>query len=136
MKIIKSKLKSFVQEPINYEELLSTLKNNDEGYIIVKTFTSNCSGCKLLEKNWLSLESKLAKLKIDDNSSKVSTKTISIETYSINLKNNPKFIVDHNVRSVPTVFLFKDGEPKIKISSSDITKIFYEINKLLSSEEL
>lgn len=136
MKIIKSKLKSFVQEPIKYEELLSILKNNDEGYIIVKTFTPNCSGCKLLDKNWLFLESKLEKLNLDDKRSKVSTRTISIETYSINLKNNPQFIVDHGVRSVPTVFLFKDGEPKSKIASSDINKIFYEINILLSSEEL
>lgn len=91
---------------------LETLNPADlpAGISAVKLFTPWCGPCKVLGKTFPTIE--------------------GANLFEVNADSDMDAMVNHNVRTVPTTLIFKDGELKAKVSGNDLPGIQAAINSL------
>ena len=82
-----------IMKVVNTQEAETTIATNTDKLTVVDCFTTWCSPCKVI------------KPVLD----KLSTEHTDVSFLGVDIDNNPEFAQKMNVRSVPTLLYFKNG---------------------------
>ncbi len=105
---------------LNQENFLATIKS--ESVVLVDFFADWCGPCKAIHPT------------LEELSNELEGKAIIAK---VDVDEEPGLAATFKIRSIPTIILFKDGEPvDILVGLQSKPELLKRITSLLSSEEL